>query len=64
MTSLPSNIRDTTDFLNKIKNIPQPFLEGTLCLDVKALYPSVPRAEAHAGVSKARNGRSNPNVST
>jgi len=40
VTSLPSYIRDTTDFLNKIKNIPQPLSEGTLifCLDVKALY--------------------------
>jgi len=59
VTSLPSYIRDTTDFLNKIKNIPQPLPESTLifCLDVKALYPSVPRAEARAAVIEALNGR-------
>ena len=62
MTSLPSYIKDTTDFLNKIKNIPQPLPEGTLifCLDVKALYTSVPRAEARAAVIAALNERSNP----
>ena len=66
VTSLPSYIRDTTDFLNKIKNILQPLLEGTLifCLDVKALYPSVPRAEARAAVIEALNGRSNPEIPT
>jgi len=66
VTSLPSYIRDTTDFLNKIKNIPQPLPEGTLifCLDVKALYPSVPRTEARAAVIEALNGRSNPEIPT
>jgi len=66
VTSLPSYIRDTTDFLNKIKNIPKPLPEGTLifCMDVKALYPSVPRADARAAVIKALNGRSNPEIST
>jgi len=66
VTSLPSYIRDTTDFLNKIKDIPQPHPEGTLifCLDVKALYPSVPRAEARAAVIEALNGRSNPEIPT
>jgi len=66
VTSLPSYIRDTTDFLNKIKNIPQTLPEGTLifCLDVKALYPSVPRAKARAAVIEALNGRSNPEIPT
>jgi len=66
VTSLPSYIRNTTDFLNKIKNIPQPRPEGTLIfrLDVKALYPSVPRAKARAAVIKTLNGRINPEIST
>ncbi|KAH3737467.1 hypothetical protein DPMN_044060 [Dreissena polymorpha] len=45
VTSLPSFVRDTMDFLNKIQKVKPPSPEGTLifCLDVKALYPNAPR---------------------
>ncbi|XP_052212148.1 uncharacterized protein LOC127831197 [Dreissena polymorpha] len=59
VTSLPSYVGDTTDFLNKIAQIQQPLPDGTIifCLDVKALYPSVPREEARAAVTEALNRR-------
>ncbi|KAH3823643.1 hypothetical protein DPMN_125454 [Dreissena polymorpha] len=59
-------VRDTTDFLNKIAQIQHPLPDVTiiLCLDVKALYPSVPREEAHAAVSEALNRRLQPDVGT
>lgn len=64
VTSLPSYIRDTTDFLNKIKAIPQPLPEGSIifCLDVKGLYPSVPRLEARDAVRDALNRRPYPDI--
>ena len=66
VTSLPSYVRDTTDFLNKITQIQQPLPDGTIifCLDVKALYPSVPREEARAAVFEALNRRVQPEVPT
>ena len=66
VTSLPSYVRDTTDFLNKITQIQQPLPDGTIifCLDVKALYPSVPREEARAAVIEALNRRVQPEVPT
>ena len=66
VTSLPSYIQDTTDFLNKLSTIQQPLPDGTLlfCLDVKALYPSVPRHEARAAVKEALSHRVNPQIPT
>ncbi|XP_052262490.1 uncharacterized protein LOC127866129 [Dreissena polymorpha] len=66
VTSLPSYLSDTTDFLNKITQIQQPLPDGTIifCLDVKALYPSVPREEARAAVIEALNRRMQPEVPT
>ncbi|KAH3721882.1 hypothetical protein DPMN_064831 [Dreissena polymorpha] len=53
--SLPSFVRDTMDFLNKIQKVKQPLPEGTLifCIDVKALYPSVTRDEVRAAAIEA-----------
>ena len=64
--SLPSYIQDTTDFLNKVENIPQPLPDGTImfCLDVRALYPSIPRAEARIVTEKALNNRENQKILT
>jgi len=47
VTSLPSYIQNTADFLNKLQKIQQPRPEGTIlfCLAVKVLYPSVSRQE-------------------
>ena len=44
VTSLPSYIKDTTDFLNKVTQIAQPLPMILFCFDVVALYPSVPRS--------------------
>ena len=64
--SLPSYIQDTTDFLNKVENIPQPLPDGTIMffLDVRALYPSVPRAEARIAAEKALNKIENHKIPT
>ncbi|XP_052259629.1 uncharacterized protein LOC127863996 [Dreissena polymorpha] len=66
VTSLPSYVRDTTDDLNKIVQIQHPLPDGTIiyCLDVKVLYPSVPREEARAAVTEALNRRVQPEVPT
>lgn len=52
---LPSYIQDTTDFLKKIETIPTPLPPDTIvfCMDVKMLYPSVPRPEARDAVKEA-----------
>jgi len=57
VSNLPSFIKDSTDFLNKLNSIPQPLPYNTImfCLDVKALYPSVPREEAKLACRKALN---------
>ena len=46
--NLNTYIKDTTDFLQKLNNISQSLPNETImfCLDVRALYPSVPRIEA------------------
>jgi hypothetical protein len=63
-SNLPSFIKESTDFLNKLNYIPQPLPYNTimLCLDVKALYPSVPREEATLACRKALNKRTNHNL--
>ena len=45
--SLPSYIQDTFDFINKLKTLLQPLLKNAIlfCMDVKSLYPSVPKSE-------------------
>ena len=64
--NLASYIKDTTDFLNKIKMINQPLPPDTImfCLDVKALYPSVPRDEAKIACKDALDKRTNPKIPT
>ena len=51
----PSFIRDTTDFINTLKEIEEPLPEGTImfCFDVCKLYPSVPKQE---GLEECREG--------
>ena len=57
--SLGSYIQDTTDFLNKISQIEQPLPDNSImfCMDVKSLYPSVPRKEARMAVKRALDKR-------
>jgi hypothetical protein len=53
--NLKSYIKDTTELLQKLNKIPQPLPGNNImfCLDVKALYPSVPRKEARIACEKA-----------
>jgi hypothetical protein len=64
VSNLPSFIKDSTDFLNKLDYIPQPLPYNTImfCLDVKALYPSVPREEAKRACRMALDKRPNHNL--
>ena len=64
--SLPSFIQDTTYFLNKLSTINQPLPNNWLmsCMDVKALYPSVPRKEAREAAEKPLEKRSNKDIPT
>ena len=53
--NLNSYIKDTTELLQKLNKIPQPLPGNNImfCLDVKALYPSVPRKEARIACERA-----------
>ena len=64
VSNLPSFIKDSTDFLNKLNYIPQPLPYNTIMFsfDVKALYPSVPREEAKRACRKALDKRPNHNL--
>ena len=68
--SQPSYVRDTTDFLRKLKDTSQPILgDGNLspvlfCMDVRKLYPSVPRAEGIEACQLALDDRPNPQIPT
>jgi hypothetical protein len=48
VTTTPSYIQDTTYFLQKLSDIPEPLPEETIlfCFDVCKLYPSVPQNDA------------------
>jgi len=52
--------------LNKLQQIQQPLPVGTIlfCLDVKTLFPSVPRQEARAAVEAALSHRVHPSIPT
>ena len=64
--SMTSYIKDTTDFLNKIENIQQPVSHQAImfCLDVRALYPSVPRDEARIAIEEALENRERKRIPT
>jgi hypothetical protein len=53
--NLKSYIKDTTEFLQKLNQIPQPLPGNSImfCLDAKALCPSVPRKETRIACEKA-----------
>ena len=45
-TSLPSYIRDTSDFINRLRRLPQPPPESLMVtLDVSSLYTDIPHEE-------------------
>ena len=65
-----SYIRDTADFLDKLLKVPQPIkVSGQadlllFCMDVKKLYPSIPRKEGIEACKVALNSRDNPTIPT
>ena len=67
---LESYVRDTADFLLKLRDTPQPIVNQCghtpllFCMDVKKLYPSVPRADGIEACRQALNNRRNPNIPT
>ena len=67
--SQPSYVRDTSDFLNKISKVN--LAEGIhgknlllFCMDVRKLYPSVPRKEGIEACRKALDSRTDPKIPT
>ena len=64
----PSFVKDTTDFINKIKGVKLPVSSETepllFCMDVSKLYPSVPRDEGIAACKEALYFRPDPNIPT
>jgi translation initiation factor 2B subunit (eIF-2B alpha/beta/delta family) len=63
--NLNTYIKDTTDFLQKLNNISQSLPNETImfCLDVRALYPSVPRIEAKSACKIAFENRTTKTIS-
>ena len=62
--SLKCYIKDTTELLQKLIKIPKP-LPGNyiiFCLNVKALYPSIPTMEARIACEKALQKRHKPSI--
>ena len=57
----PTYIRDTTDFINKLREIKSTIPTNALlfCFDVEKLYPSVPRTEGIQACKEALNRRKN-----
>ena len=65
MTTSPSYIKDTTDFLNKVQEIGEVTDQTILfSMDVVKLYPSIPRKEEIEACKEALNLRSNPSIPT
>lgn len=64
--SLKSYVQDTTDFLRKLSTVNQPLSNSSIlfCMDVKALYPSIPRQEAREVIAKVLNQRQKKEVDT
>ena len=62
----PTYIRDTTDFINKLREIKSTIPTNALlfCFDVEKLYPSVPRTEGIQACKEALNRRKKPIVPT
>ena len=56
-----SFVRDTTDFISKLKEVPYPLPDNAIlfCFDVVKLYPSIPRTEGLQACKEALQQRSN-----
>ena len=64
--SLSSYIQDTFDFINKLKTLTQPLPKNAIlfCMDVKSLYPNVPKSEGRRACEMALNTRSDRTIPT
>ena len=64
--TLPSYIQDTTDFINKLNSIEQQLPGDSIlfCMDVKGLYPSVPKKEGLDACKQTLDNRPNPSIPT
>ena len=64
----PSYVRDTTDFINKVRNVKLPTSTEIkpilFCMDVRKLYPSVPRREGIEACREALDSRVDPTIPT
>ena len=56
MKEIPSYVKDTSDFINKISNHNIPKESKYATLDVKSLHTSIPNPEEIAVVKKTREG--------
>ena len=63
-----SFVKDTTDFINKIKDVKLPMTSEIqpllFCMDVRKLYPSVPRGEGIEACKEALDLRPGPSIPT
>ena len=66
VSKLPSYIKDTTDFLKKFEDIKDTIPPGSIMftMDVKALYPSIPRTETTESCRKALDSRKEKTIPT
>ncbi|WP_179117283.1 hypothetical protein, partial [Solemya velum gill symbiont] len=64
--SSPSYIRDTVDFINKLKEINEPLPADSIlfCFDVCKLYPSIPKKEGLEACEEALLARPTPLIDT
>ena len=60
-----SYIKDTNDFLKKLRDLPDLPSDAILCtVDVVGLYPNIPHADGLEALRKSLDSRQNPEVST
>ena len=64
MKEIPSYIKDTNDFINKINNHNIPKVSIFVTLDVKSFYTSIPNPEGIAAVKKAHERYQHKTVPT
>ena len=64
--STPSYLKDTTDFLCKLKEVNEPLPKDSIlfCFDVVKLYPSIPREEGMQACQNAFETRTDKTVGT
>ena len=61
--ALPTYVKDSTDFIKKLENLPEEPPEGTflVTLDVGSLYTNIPNGEGIEAVKSYFRARAAPN---